>query len=75
VATSASRRPALATSPFKRPEVIPPTTDGFAEGDRVTLDRYGMGSVVKVTPEYVLVDFRDLGIRRIPPGTSGFSLL
>ena len=65
----------LATSPFTREEHVPPTTDGFAVGDRVTLDSWGMGTVTEVTPQYLVVDFRSAGLRRIPAGTKGFSLL
>ncbi len=66
---------ALPTSPFTRKEHVPPTTDGFAVGDRVTLDSWGMGTVTEVTPDYLVVDFRAAGLRRIPAGTKGFSLL
>lgn len=72
------RRPpgrALSTSPFVREEQAPPSTAGFAVGDRVTLDRWGMGRVTEVTPEYVVVDFRGAGLRNIPVGTKGFSAL
>ncbi|HYY10067.1 MAG TPA: hypothetical protein VE781_03970 [Kineosporiaceae bacterium] len=75
--TPSARPPArrLATSPFQRETPAPPTTDGFAVGDRVTLDSWGMGRVVAVTPEHVVVDFGAAGVRRIPAGTKGFSLL
>lgn len=75
---SPTRRPSgrvLATSPFVREEYVPPTTDGFSPGDRVTLDSWGMGRVVEVTPDHVVVDFGAAGVRRIPAGTKGFSLL
>ena len=65
----------LATSPFTRKEYEPPTTAGFAVGDRVTLDSWGMGRVTDVTPDYLVVDFGSAGLRRIPAGTKGFSLL
>lgn len=65
----------LPTSPFVRKEQVPATTDGFNVGDRVTLDSWGMGRVVEVKEDYVLVDFGTAGLRRIPPGTKGFSLL
>ena len=65
----------LPTSPFTRTEYVPPSTDGFAVGDRVTLDSWGMGRVTEVTPDYVVVDFGSAGLRRIPAGTKGFSLL
>lgn len=74
-----SRPPArgrnLPTSPFVRKEVVPATTEGFAEGDRVTLDSVGMGRVVSVTETDVVVDFGSEGLRRIPAGTKGFSRL
>jgi hypothetical protein len=66
---------ALPTSPFVREEQVPPSTDGFEVGDRVTLDSWGMGRVIQVTPEYVVVDFGTGGLRNIPAGTKGFSLL
>ena len=65
----------LATSPFTREEYRPPSTDGFAVGDRVTLDSWGMGRVTEVTPDYLVVDFGSAGLRRIPAGTKGFSRL
>lgn len=54
---------------------MPPSTAGFSVGDRVTLDSWGMGQVTEVTETYVVVDFRTAGLRRIPAGTKGFSLL
>jgi hypothetical protein len=68
-------RRTLATSPFTREEQLPPSTAGFAVGDRVTLDSWGMGRVVEVTEDWVVVDFRAAGLRRIPAGTKGFSVL
>ena len=65
----------LPTSPFVREEQVPPSTDGFEVGDRVTLDSCGMGRVIQVTPDYVVVDFGSGGLRNIPAGTKGFSLL
>ena len=65
----------LATSPFTREEQVPPSTAGFAVGDRVTLDCWGMGRVAEVLEDCVVVDFRTAGLRRIPAGTKGFSLL
>jgi hypothetical protein len=66
---------ALPTSPFVREEHVPASTAGLAVGDRVTLDSWGMGVVTEVTPEYVIVDFRGAGLRKIPAGTKGFSAL
>ena len=54
---------------------MPPSTEGFAVGDRVTLDSWGMGRVHEVTEHYLVVDFGAVGLRRIPAGTKGFSLL
>ena len=65
----------LPTSPFVREEVVPPSTADFSVGDRVTLDSWGMGKVVQVTDDEVVVDFGAAGIRRIPAGTKGFSRL
>jgi len=65
----------LPTSPFVRQKYVAPTTDGYEPGDRVTLDSWGMGKVVEVTPDFVVVDFGAAGIRRIPAGARGFSKL
>ena len=65
----------LPTSPFVRTQPVPPTTDGFQVGDRVTLDSWGMGRVTEVTPTHVVVYFGAAGLQRIPAGTKGFSLL
>jgi hypothetical protein len=65
----------LPTSPFVREEPVLPSTAGFAVGDRVTLDSWGLGRVTEVTEDWVVVDFRAAGLRRIPAGTKGFSLL
>jgi preprotein translocase subunit YajC len=65
----------LATSPFVRREVTPPTTDGYNVGDRVTLDSCGMGRVLKVTDDFVIVDFGAAGVRQVAAGATGFSLL
>jgi hypothetical protein len=54
---------------------VPPSTAGFAVGDRVTLDSWGMGRVTEVTQEYVVVCFTGAGLRKIPAGTKGFSTL
>jgi FKBP-type peptidyl-prolyl cis-trans isomerase 2 len=75
-----SRRPpsrgrVLPTSPFARKEYVPPSTADFSVGDRVTLDSWGMGRVIRVTEEEVVVDFGSAGHRRIPAGTKGFSRL
>jgi len=64
-------RRVLATSPFNRPEVIPPTTSGFSVGDRVTYDRFGMGRVVSVDSSFITVDFGEEDVRVFPAGTAG----
>jgi hypothetical protein len=47
----------LATSPFKPPAAAPPLEE-FALQDRVTHDKYGLGSVIGVEDGVaVLVDF------------------
>jgi hypothetical protein len=69
------KRRALATSPFTRKVVTPPTTAAFAVGDRVTLDSCGLGRVLSVTETHVTIDFGDTGIRQVAAGTSGFSRL
>ncbi len=52
-----------------------PTTDDYEVGDRVTLDSRGLGRVVEVTPEFVVVDFGSGGRRCVPAGAKGFSKL
>lgn len=69
------RRRPLSTSPFPRPEIPAPTTSGYSVGDRVTLDRCGMGRVIAVTDTHVTVDFGELGVRALEAGTPGLSLL
>jgi preprotein translocase subunit YajC len=54
---------------------VPPSTAEFSVGDRVTLDSWGMGRVVQVAEDYLVVDFGSAGHRRIPAGTKGFSRL
>ena len=69
------KRRALATSPFTRKVVIPPTTSAFEVGDRVTLDSCGVGRVLSVTETHVTIDFGATGVRQVAAGTSGFSRL
>ncbi len=70
-------RPPLATSPFTRTAPAAPTIKGFSVGDRVTVDKFGMGRVTRVCAEqeFVCVAFSDGVIRQIPAGTRGFSRL
>jgi hypothetical protein len=66
---------ALSTSPFVRTSYVAPTTADFHIGDRVTLDSHGLGRVIDVTDEYVVVDFGTAGRGHIPAGAKGFSRL
>jgi hypothetical protein len=66
---------ALSTSPFIREAYVAPSTADFHVGDRVTLDSRGMGKVIEVTEDYVVVDFGSGGRGCIPAGTKGFSRL
>jgi preprotein translocase subunit YajC len=54
---------------------VAPTTSDFHVGDRVTLDSQGMGRVIEVTDEYVVVDFGTGGRKCVPAGMKGFSRL
>jgi hypothetical protein len=65
----------LTTSPFVREAYVAPSTADFHVGDRVTLDSRGMGRVIEVTEEYVVVDFGTDGRGCVPAGTKGFSRL
>lgn len=51
------RRP-LPGSPFNTPTVVRPVKE-FALSDQVTHDRYGLGRVIEVDEDTVLVDFGD----------------
>jgi len=52
---AAQRR--LPTSPFSAPPPAPPA-EVFAVDDQVTHDKYGLGVIVGVEDDAVLVDFR-----------------
>jgi hypothetical protein len=57
---SANSRPVrrLATSPFNRPIAEPVVPDVFAVADRVAHDKYGLGTVVRVSgTREVIVNF------------------
>lgn len=58
----AGARRHLATSPFPDPALAPVVV--FERDDRVTHERYGLGTVVDVEAGAVLVDFRS-SMRRI----------
>ncbi|WP_242453949.1 hypothetical protein [Bailinhaonella thermotolerans] len=68
------RRP-LPGSPFNKFAVTPPPLEQFVVEDRVTHDKYGLGSVVGVEEDVaVLVDFGS-GTHRIPvPSSKLFKL-
>ena len=58
--STSNSRPAryLATSPFNREPAAPAVPDVFAVDDRVTHDRYGLGTVVSVNgTREVIVNF------------------
>lgn len=55
----------LPTSPFRNPAA--PAVTEFAVDDRVTHDRYGMGRVVGVEAEAVLVNFGSRQERIVAP--------
>jgi len=68
-------RKVLPTSPFRRLDTAPPTTDGFHVGGRVTHDRFGMGKIVAVDPEFVTVDFGDGSVKQLRAGARGLDRL
>ncbi len=54
---AASRRQ-LAGSPFNRPEAPAPPAESYGVDDRVTHDKYGLGTVIAVEDGIaVLIDF------------------
>jgi hypothetical protein len=65
----------LPTSPFRRLETTQPTTDGFVVGGRVTHDRFGVGKIVAVDPEFVTIDFGGGAIRQLRAGARGLDRL
>ncbi len=62
----ATTRRHLASSPFK-PPAAPEPPKVFAVGDRVTHDREGLGRVVSVEENAVVIDFGDRRIRMTAP--------
>ena len=60
-ARAATRRP-LPTSPFDVPPPAPPA-EQFAVQDRVTHDKYGLGQVISVEDDTILII--DFGSRRV----------
>jgi hypothetical protein len=59
-ARAATRR-LLPTSPFGAPPPSPPA-EQFAEQDQVTHDKYGLGRVISVQDDAMVIDF---GSRRV----------
>ncbi len=61
-----SRRP-LPSSPFNRPVDVKPI-EHFAVDDRVSHDRFGLGTVIGVEPDVAaLVDFGSVRARIVTP--------
>jgi hypothetical protein len=60
--TRAAPRPLLPTSPFGAPPLIPPA-EQFAVQDQVTHDKYGLGRVISVEYDSILII--DFGSRRV----------
>ena len=58
----AAGRPLLPTSPFGAPPLVPPA-EQFAVQDQVTHDKYGLGRVISVEADTVLII--DFGSRRV----------
>ena len=58
----AAARPLLPTSPFGAPHLTPPA-EQFAVQDQVTHDRYGLGRVISVQDDTILII--DFGSRRV----------
>ncbi|HEU5391691.1 MAG TPA: hypothetical protein VFV73_37905 [Streptosporangiaceae bacterium] len=62
----AAVRPHLSTSPFAPPPVLP--VDQFAEQDRVTHDKYGLGRVTSVEADTsLIIDFGSCRVRIVTP--------
>jgi hypothetical protein len=58
----AAARPFLPTSPFGVPALTPPA-EQFAVQDQVTHDKYGLGRVISVEDDTILII--DFGTRRV----------
>ena len=63
---SARNRRYLPTSPFKPPPDDPPV-EQFELNDLVTHDRYGLGHVIQVEGDTVVVDFTPRRVRITAP--------
>ena len=68
-------RKVLPTSPFTRIDTTPPTTDGFLVGGRVTHDRFGLGKIVAVDPEFITIDFGGGCVKQLRAGAKGLDRL
>jgi hypothetical protein len=68
-------RRVLPTSPFQRIDSSPPTTDGFIVGGRVTHDRFGMGKIIAVDPDFVTIDFGGGAVKQLRAGARGLDRL
>jgi hypothetical protein len=62
----AATRRHLPTSPFDAPPPAPPA-EQFAEQDQVTHDRYGLGRVVSVQDDALVIDFGSRRMRITTP--------
>lgn len=62
----AAQRKHLATSPFQ-PPAEPPPVEVFDLDDRVSHDKYGLGRVIEVTDDAVVVDFGTSRVRIAAP--------
>jgi hypothetical protein len=63
--SSRPSRPRPAGSPFSDP--VPAVIETFEVGDRVTHDKQGLGRVVSVQPDAVVVDFSGRELRVLSP--------
>ncbi|SNT24500.1 hypothetical protein SAMN05443665_1020111 [Actinomadura meyerae] len=72
--TEPARRRHLPTSPFKPPPAAPPAKV-FAPEDRVTHDKYGLGTILEVHDgRSVLVDFGTQKVKILAPFAKLFKL-
>ncbi|HEY3534686.1 MAG TPA: hypothetical protein VGK60_03900 [Pedococcus sp.] len=67
-----ARRPHLKNSPFRAPEPVEQTN--YSANDRVAHDRHGLGSVVRLDGDRVVVRFRDQMVS-VPRSTTKMHLL
>ncbi|MGQ0846901.1 MAG: hypothetical protein ACT4QF_22510 [Sporichthyaceae bacterium] len=57
-------------SPFNKPEPVAPPPAVYHENDRVTHDRYGLGTVIRVVESFeVTVDFGAQTVRLALPSS------